>query len=119
MVIQLNRRIVRDRAAKNNRQWQIHKINGNFTIWNSALIQWLSVVIFQIVLNKCPIIAGITLFAVGIGPDINLAELSAIATDPDVDHIFRTENFNALQNIVMKISNQTCNGKSFIIVFSK
>ncbi|XP_068680125.1 von Willebrand factor A domain-containing protein 2-like [Montipora foliosa] len=53
--------------------------------------------------------SGVTIFAVGIGGGYNLAELKAMATDPDSQHVYRA-SFNNLNAIVQSIKNRACLG---------
>ncbi|XP_068680124.1 uncharacterized protein [Montipora foliosa] len=53
--------------------------------------------------------SGVTIFAVGIGGGYNLAELKAMATDPDSQHVYRA-SFNNLNAIVQLIKNRACLG---------
>ncbi|XP_031428713.1 integrin alpha-E [Clupea harengus] len=59
------------------------------------------------VLQK-PEMKGITRFAIGVGPDVlakdkALKEMREIASDPDDDHFFGVDNYNALSNILSRI----------------
>ena len=55
---------------------------------------------------------GVVVFAVGIGPNVNLAELNRIATDLDEEHVFlpRTFSMEELGNFTAAISSTTCSG---------
>ena len=51
---------------------------------------------------------GIRIFSVGIGGNIPVTELNAMATDPDSDHVFSVSNFNALSGITTSFGNKAC-----------
>lgn len=52
--------------------------------------------------------AGTEVFAVGVGPFIDQAELNAIASDPDAEHVFLVTDFADLQNVLDAIANAVC-----------
>ncbi|KAL4227529.1 von Willebrand factor (vWF) type A domain [Mactra antiquata] len=52
--------------------------------------------------------SGITMIAVGIGTEINDAELRSIASDPDTQHVFNVSNFASLEKIVTTLTEKTC-----------
>ena len=55
--------------------------------------------------------SGILLISVGVGR-ANMAELNAIATDPDTDHVFTVTNFSQLSAIAARFQATTCSGRS-------
>ena len=54
---------------------------------------------------------GVTIFSIGIGKNFNPRELEDIATDPDIDHVFKAD-FNSLHLLVDKIKDGVCQGKT-------
>ena len=60
--------------------------------------------------------AGISMFVVGIGSRLNKAELAAVASDPDSEHLFYY-GFNDLSAFVDQMSTTSCNGKFTFIIF--
>lgn len=52
------------------------------------------------------------IFSIGIGPTVNVNELKAIATGPDIAHVFQVKNFKGLNNIKKELATKTCEGKS-------
>ncbi|XP_045215666.2 cartilage matrix protein-like [Mercenaria mercenaria] len=53
--------------------------------------------------------SGITTFALGVGRRIDLKELADIASDPDNEYLYMVDNFNALDNkLVKRLSKTTC-----------
>ena len=56
--------------------------------------------------------AGITVFAIGIGGDVDHDELREIANDPDDRYLFEVQDFDVIDNIRSEISQVTCEGKS-------
>ena len=54
---------------------------------------------------------GIYLFAIGIGGQIDLLELKAIASKPVNDFMFEIDNYDALASIKNILAIQTCTGK--------
>ena len=60
--------------------------------------------------------AGISMFVIGIGSNLNRAELRAVASDPDDEHLFYF-GFNDLSAFVDQMSTTSCDGKS-IFLFS-
>ncbi|CAH1788337.1 unnamed protein product [Owenia fusiformis] len=51
---------------------------------------------------------GISLFTIGIGPDIDQSELEDIATDPDDTHAFTLDNYNQLGSLVGELTQVAC-----------
>ena len=56
---------------------------------------------------------GIYLFAIGIGDQIDIHELKAIASEPTEDFMFEMDNFDALPSIKTILAIETCSGKVF------
>jgi len=54
--------------------------------------------------------SGVTVFAIGMN-NAKLMELNAIASDPDASHVFQSSNFDVLDTIKDKLTNEVC--KSF------
>ncbi|XP_062581120.1 collagen alpha-4(VI) chain-like [Saccostrea cucullata] len=52
--------------------------------------------------------SGATVVAIGIGSNVDNAELNAIASDPN--HVFTTQNFDALQTIKEDVKKAACEG---------
>ena len=44
--------------------------------------------------------SGVEIFAVGVGSDVSISTLDAIATDPDSDHVFFTDDYADLLSLV-------------------
>ena len=57
---------------------------------------------------------GVTLFAVGVGPNVGsfVNELNTIASVPTNEHVYTTDNFDNLQDLVDGLVQATCNGKN-------
>ena len=55
--------------------------------------------------------AGVTVFSIGVGSSANEQELKAMATDPDVTHVFSVTNFISLNTITRTLAQETCQGK--------
>ena len=55
--------------------------------------------------------AGVTVFSIGVGSGANENELKAMATDPDVNHVFTVTTFTSLDNITGTLAQKTCQGK--------
>ncbi|CAH1788564.1 unnamed protein product [Owenia fusiformis] len=51
---------------------------------------------------------GITVFAIGVGTEINEGELRLMATDPDRDHLFNVTNFESLNQISQALVEASC-----------
>eukprot|EP00041_Stephanoeca_diplocostata_P028709 m.828832 g.828832 ORF g.828832 m.828832 type:complete len:1642 (-) comp23422_c0_seq4:134-5059(-) len=51
---------------------------------------------------------GITIFAIGVGNGVNVAQLNDMGTDPDSDHVFWIKSYNSIYRIVETITHQTC-----------
>lgn len=54
---------------------------------------------------------GVNIFSIGVGYNVNPAELNTIASDPDSTHVFRMSSFNDLSGWVDKLSAVSCDGK--------
>lgn len=54
---------------------------------------------------------GLILYTVGIGNGVDLHELQTIASDPDIRHMFQSQNFDALGSISDLLATKICNGK--------
>lgn len=54
---------------------------------------------------------GITVFSIGVGSGLNKPELDAMATDPDNQHVFVVNNFDALKQIKGELQQKACEGK--------
>ncbi|KAK3582071.1 hypothetical protein CHS0354_013449 [Potamilus streckersoni] len=52
--------------------------------------------------------AGINMFAIGVGHNIDFVELGYIATDPDEGFLFNVDNYTALESIKGIIADKTC-----------
>ena len=50
------------------------------------------------------------MFAIGVGKYVDRKELSDIASDPDDDHMFMVDDFNALSTILEMLAAKTCQG---------
>ncbi|XP_013384288.1 collagen alpha-4(VI) chain-like [Lingula anatina] len=49
-----------------------------------------------------------SVFAIGVGSNVNTAELKAMATDPDSKYVFTVIDFSALSNIETKLATDAC-----------
>ncbi|XP_013408326.2 collagen alpha-1(XII) chain, partial [Lingula anatina] len=49
-----------------------------------------------------------SVFAIGVGSNVNTAELKAMATDPDSKYVFTVTDFSALSNIETKLATDAC-----------
>ena len=58
---------------------------------------------------------GVFIFSIGIGNNVNMKELTNIASQPTNQFRFTVKNFNALQSIMKQIVSRTCKGE---IIFS-
>ena len=56
--------------------------------------------------------SGIQLFSVGIGDSVLQSELEAIASDPDVDHVFNVNDFASINTILSALVEGACNGRN-------
>jgi hypothetical protein len=54
--------------------------------------------------------AGVIIFSVGIGQNINTDELSSMASQPKEQRVILLENFQELSTLAKKMSSTTCNG---------
>ncbi|KAL3866047.1 hypothetical protein ACJMK2_043388 [Sinanodonta woodiana] len=52
--------------------------------------------------------AGINMFAIGVGHNIDFVELGYIASDPHDEFLFTVDNYNALESIKEIIADKTC-----------
>ncbi|XP_013410815.1 uncharacterized protein LOC106173996 isoform X2 [Lingula anatina] len=57
---------------------------------------------------KALIKAGVTVFAIGIGPNIQTSELNAIASDPDSDYVIKVAGFDGLQALQVQLAAKAC-----------
>lgn len=57
---------------------------------------------------------GIRLFAIGIGVNTNERELQGIASKPESEHVFKIDNFEALESIRQILAVRTCEGISYM-----
>lgn len=55
---------------------------------------------------------GVRVFAVGVGSNLNIQELSAIASDPDCNHLSLLKDFNEFDAFVNQIEKKVCDGES-------
>ena len=60
---------------------------------------------------------GVTVFSVGVGSGVNTAELNKMATDPDNQHVFVVNNFDALKGIKGALAQKACEGDRDYIYF--
>ncbi len=60
--------------------------------------------------------SGAEIFAVGVGSDVSASTLDAIATDPDSDHVFFTDDYAALLSLVDAIVEATLDAAKKITV---
>ena len=54
--------------------------------------------------------SGVTIFALGVGRHAVESELNSISTDPDAQHTFVVESFDALTSIIQTIKDRACQG---------
>ena len=54
---------------------------------------------------------GVIIYSVGVGAGVDMAELQAMATDPDSRHLFTAQNYDALSSLSDLMSTKICNGK--------
>lgn len=57
--------------------------------------------------------SGAVVFSIGIGRAVGITELKAIATGPDTNHVFRVNNFKALESIKKELATKTCEAKEY------
>lgn len=57
---------------------------------------------------------NIGLISVGVGPNMNTAELQSIADDPDASHMFTVSDFNELHTITSSLIDAMCTGVTLI-----
>ena len=62
---------------------------------------------------------GITVFSIGVGSGIQESELKAMATDPDNQHVFVVNNFDALDLIKASLQQKACEGKAFYLTIKR
>lgn len=55
--------------------------------------------------------AGVIIFCVGIGQNINMDELYSMASQPKEQRVILLENFQQLATLAEKMSSTTCNGR--------
>ena len=55
--------------------------------------------------------AGIYVFAIGIGKDADFQELNQVASDPDINFVFRVDMYDALESIKHILVIKTCKGE--------
>lgn len=53
---------------------------------------------------------GVTVFSIGVGTGPKETELKAMATDPDNEHVFVVNNFDALSLIKGALQKKACQG---------
>lgn len=53
---------------------------------------------------------GVTVFSIGVGAGPKTSELNAMATDPDNQHVFVVNNFDALTQIKSELQKKACEG---------
>ena len=56
--------------------------------------------------------SGITVFAIGVGKNLDFGELGVIASDPDTEYMFQVSGYTTLSTITEKLTDRTCKGKS-------
>jgi len=54
--------------------------------------------------------ANLTVFAIGVGRNLDLVELSHIASDPDDEFLYMVDDFTALSSITNKLALKACEG---------
>lgn len=54
--------------------------------------------------------AGVIIFSVGIGQNINMDELHSMASQPKEQRVILLEDFQELSTLAKKMSSTTCNG---------
>ncbi|CAH1791714.1 unnamed protein product [Owenia fusiformis] len=54
---------------------------------------------------------GVTVFAIGVGANINKKELEAIASDPDEQYVYTVDNYDALDTIKNMLAMKACEVK--------
>lgn len=52
--------------------------------------------------------AGIEIFTIGIGPDVNTDELKEMASEPLNEHMFHVDNFDTIIDIEREILRDVC-----------
>lgn len=56
-------------------------------------------------------LAGVDIFAIGVGEDVDMKELQEMASFPSEQYVFHVSEFRALQNIKQKFQSATCAGR--------
>lgn len=56
---------------------------------------------------------GVTVFSIGVG-SAKVSELNQMATDPDSQHVFVVNNFDALTQIKGELAKKACEGKGLL-----
>ena len=51
---------------------------------------------------------GVTVFSIGVGNQTDLTELNAIASDPDITHVFSVDDFDSLSGIIGSLLKGVC-----------
>ena len=54
--------------------------------------------------------SGVTVFAVGVGNNLDIQELIAMASEPNCKHLFVLSNFNEFDAFVNQIEQSVCEG---------
>ena len=62
--------------------------------------------------------SGVHVFAVGVGQDIDMGELHAIASRPAEDYVNTVDNYDALNSIKELLAIKACQGELYIFTFS-
>lgn len=55
---------------------------------------------------------NVTVFAIGVGNQIDVAELRAMASQPSSEFVFEVTNFQALSGIKKELVTRTCKGEN-------
>lgn len=56
--------------------------------------------------------AGIHIFAIGVGRNVILSELKAIASQPSEQYVFQVDSYVALQRLKVLLAKRACEGKT-------
>ena len=63
---------------------------------------------------------GVTIFAIGVGNQVNVAQLRDMASQPSGEFVFEVTNFQALDSIRSELISKTCQGqKSLELMFEQ
>ncbi len=62
---------------------------------------------------------GVTVIAVGVGPEVNRYELIKFASKPTEQNIFTSKNFNDLLPSIFSLTKAMCRGKMMLSFFSR